>query len=108
ARTLEEVRMNRARRILLGPPIEEKHYALGRVSLTILKGPVKLTPWRATIILGVIGAGFAIFFLSLALASNGFTESNQQLIFVGIFLVLLVINFWEVRWRRADAPKTKP
>ena len=103
ALTVDDVRMNQARRYLLAPPVEEKHYALGGVALTVLKGPVKLSLRRTAILLGVVGAGFALFFLLLVTAFPHYTNFAQQLTLAAVLPLLLVINLLEVRWRRADA-----
>jgi hypothetical protein len=90
-------------KILQGPTFEEKRYALTRVCLVILKGPVRLTVRRTLIFLGVLGAWIAAFLLLLAFTSRRFGEATQQFILVGILPLLVVINLLEVTWKNADA-----
>ena len=104
ALTLQVLPAKNAIRILVPRPIvKEKQYTLGWISLVILKGPVKLTPWRTFIILGILVGSFASFIVWLARTSVQFTMVTMAFVFVGIFILLLVFNFLEVRWRKTDA-----
>jgi hypothetical protein len=79
---------------------EEKQFSVGPFSIIILRGPVKITAARIAILFGVMGAGFGVLLLFMALGRPDPNSTSITPISIGVLLTLIVINFLEVRWRK--------